>query len=79
MPSYSTSLHPPSSPPRSDLLQQIKMGRQLKKVDPGSQEKAARPMSGFGGVIAGRLDAMREALASGESDYETDDSDWDSD
>ena len=56
------------------------MGRQLKKVDPGSQEKAARPMSGFGGVIAGRLDAMREALASdGESDYETDDSDWDSD
>ena len=67
---------PASVDTRSDLLSQIKMGRQLKKVQK-TEQVAKRRMSGMAGMFERELESRRQFFEDSdeEDDYDSD-SDW---
>ena len=68
---------PASVDTRSDLLSQIKMGRQLKKVQ-RTEQVAQRRMSGIAGVFERELGTRRQYFEDSEDEDDSDsDSDWD--
>ena len=70
---------PASVDTRSDLLTQIKMGRQLKKVQK-TEQVAKRRMSGMAGVFEREMESRRQYFEDSEEedDYDSD-SEWDDD
>jgi len=78
-PKESAAPAPASVDTRSDLLTQIKMGRQLKKVQK-TEQVAKRRMSGMAGVFEREMESRRQYFEDSEEedDYDSD-SEWDDD
>ena len=59
---------------RSDLLAQIRKGRQLKKVQQNTKNETKRKMSGIGGILENAMD-QRFKKWTQNSDSDSDDND----